>query len=178
MTTSVFQKRKVEGVFSAMDGDGDGFLDESDFRALTHRWVVLRGGTPDHPDHDVLRQVMMGWWATLLEASDQDRDQKVTIDELMVVVEQLPQALDAVRATAHSMFAAIDADGDGVIGPAEYRQMVAAWKQTDVGVDEVFPLLDADGDGLISQDEFTSLWSDFWVGDDESAPSKWVFGPI
>ena len=41
-----FQRRKIAGVFKAMDDDNDGHLDESDFRALTKRWTTIRGGEP------------------------------------------------------------------------------------------------------------------------------------
>ena len=178
MTTSEFQRKKVSGVFAAMDVDQDGFLTEEDFTALTARWIGVGDAAPGSPEATRLGAIMMGWWAALLAASDQDGDDKVSLDELMLVVEQLPQMADEVATTADSMFDAVDADGDGSIGPDEYRQMVTAWKQTDAGVDEVFPLLDLDGDGQISRQEFTALWSDFWIGDDDAAPSRLVFGPV
>ena len=65
---SDLQRRKVAVVFGAMDANSDGYLDESDFRALTARWVSLRGG-----DEELLSGVMMGWWATLSAAAGQDR---------------------------------------------------------------------------------------------------------
>jgi hypothetical protein len=40
---SEFQRSKIVGVFDAMDADGDGYLAEDDFRALTVRWVAVWG---------------------------------------------------------------------------------------------------------------------------------------
>ena len=37
---SDFQRRKVAGVFHAMDADGNGYLEEADFRALIPRIVA------------------------------------------------------------------------------------------------------------------------------------------
>ena len=56
--------------------------------------------------------------------------------------------------------------------------MIVAWKGSEVDTDGVFRFLDANGDGHISRDEFVDLWADFWIGDDQASPSKWVFGPF
>jgi Ca2+-binding EF-hand superfamily protein len=171
-----FQRRKISGVFTAMDTDGDGLLDEADFRALTRRWTALRGSPPGSADHTRLTTIMMGWWLTLLAASDADRDERVTLDEVMSVVDRLGEAVDAVRETATAMFEAVDHDGDGLISAAEYRVLVEAWNGRPTDTDEVFPLLDADGDGHVSEAEFVELWTQFWAGNDPDAPGTWVFG--
>jgi hypothetical protein len=66
---SDFQHQKIAGVFAAMDADGDGYLTERDFRALTTRWISLRGDG----DHTQLTTIMMGWWTTLRDAAGTDR---------------------------------------------------------------------------------------------------------
>ncbi|MDQ3576291.1 MAG: EF-hand domain-containing protein [Actinomycetota bacterium] len=173
---SEFQRRKIAGVFSAMDADDDGFLDESDFTALTTRWTGIRGAAPGSDDHTRLTAIMMGWWQTLLASSDLDRDAKVTLDEVLVVTDQLGNMADAVTATAQNMFDAIDENRDNTISASEYRRLIEAWNGTDTDTDETFPLLDLDHDGLISRDEFTELWTQFWVSDDPRLPGTWVFG--
>ncbi len=174
---SEFQRRKVAAVFDAMDADGNGYLEEQDFEALTERWVSIRGWEPSSAGYERMRAIMMGWWEAIRTLSDADQDGMVSLDELMRVVDQL-DAMDAeVLATADAMFEAIDESGDGRISVAEHKQVVKAWKGSDDGVDEVFPRLDLDGDGTISQAEFRELWSDFWRGDDDTQPGQWVFGP-
>ncbi|MEY2440612.1 MAG: hypothetical protein QOJ46_38 [bacterium] len=174
---SDFQRRKVAGVFEAMDADGNGFLEEDDFEALTERWVSIRDWQPGTPDYERMRAIMMGWWEALRVMSDANEDGKVSLDELMNVVDQLP-AMDAeVMGTADAMFEAIDENGDGRISVEEHKQVVKAWKGSDDGVEEVFPRLDLNGDGYLSHEEFRGLWSDFWRGDDPSQPGQWVFGP-
>jgi Ca2+-binding EF-hand superfamily protein len=175
---SAFQRQKVTGVFGAMDADGDGYLEEADFEALTARWMKVRDWEPGSAGYEQIRAVMMGWWEALREAADRDRDDRVTLDDVMAVIDQLRGMIEAVETTARSMFEAVDQDGDGRIGPAEYAQVVTAWKGYGASADGIFPLLDLDGDGSISQDEFVGLWTGFWIGDDPSSPSKWVFGPF
>lgn len=171
---SDLQRRKVSGVFRAMDADKDGFLEKSDFEALTARWVRIREGAGEAR----LSAIMMGWWETLLAASDLDRDNEVTLDEVLLVVQRLGEMTDVVAGTARAMFEAIDEDVDGKISAAEYHQLIEAWAGEPTDTDEIFPLLDLDGDGYLSEDEFTELWTEFWAGDDENSPGTLVFGRI
>ncbi len=173
---SGFQRQKIDNVFRAMDDDGDGFLDESDFQALTDRWLAVRGGEPGSPGRADLAEVMMGWWSTLRAAADQDRDDRVTLDEVLLVVDLLGEMADAVVHTADSMFDAVDEDGDGRVSAQEYRRMIEAWRGEPTDTDAVFPLLDLDGDGHLSRAEFRVLWTEFWTGDDPAEPGTWVFG--
>ena len=175
---SDFQRRKISGVFGAMDADDDGYLTESDFRALTARWLDLRGTGGGTPEGEKLAAIMMGWWVTLRDASDRDRDGKVSLDEVLAVVDELPKMPGAVTGTAAAMFEAVDENGDGTISAAEYRRMIAAWSGTGIPTDEVFALLDTDGDGRLSHDEFTGHWYEFWAGDDPAAPGSAVFGRV
>ncbi|TDD62649.1 EF-hand domain-containing protein [Kribbella antibiotica] len=172
-----FQRRKVAGVFAAMDADGNGYLEEADFQALTERWVGLRDWEPGTADYDRMSSIMMGWWSAISTLSGAENSDKVSLDELMTVVDQLPAMDDAIYATADAMFDAIDQNGDDRIALTEHKQVVYAWKGSDDGIEEVFPQLDLNGDGHLSRGEFRDLWADFWRGDDQSAPSQWVFGP-
>ncbi|CCH33829.1 EF-hand domain-containing protein [Actinosynnema sp. NPDC047251] len=171
---SDLQKRKGSIVFRAMDADDDGFLERADFEALTDRWVAIRGDSGEAR----LRELMMGWWETLLAASDQDRDEKVTFDELLSVIDNLGTMLDLVVATAESMFEAVDEDGDGEISAEEYSWMIRAWTGAETSTGDVFARLDVNGDGHISKGEFARHWVEFWAGDDEDAPGTYVFGEV
>jgi Ca2+-binding EF-hand superfamily protein len=172
-----FQRRKVAGVFGAMDADSNGYLEEADFEALTERWVGLRGWEPGTAEYDRMRTIMMGWWSAISSLSGAEDPSKVSLDELMNVVDQLPAMDDAVSATADAMFDAIDENGDDRIALTEHRQVVYAWKGSDDGIEEVFGKLDLNGDGHLSRKEFRELWSGFWRDDDQESPSQWIFGP-
>ncbi|SDG47296.1 Ca2+-binding protein, EF-hand superfamily [Lentzea fradiae] len=165
---SDFQRQKVSPVFEAMDANHDGYLAEDDFRALTTRWVEVRGG-----DEEKLAQVMMGWWEALRTAAGRDR---VSLDDVMGVVDVLPSSPEAVFGTADAMFTAADADNDDYVSQDEYRMMIRAWLGHDGPVD--FARLDLDGDGRLSRHEFAQLWMEFWAGDDETAPGSYAFGPV
>jgi Ca2+-binding EF-hand superfamily protein len=174
---SEFQRRKVAAVFDAMDVDSDGFLDESDFLALTDRWTETRDWPPGSPGHTRLTEIMMGWWAALVAVADANNDNKASLDEVMSVVDRLPGELhDAVVATANAMFDAIDENGDDRISADEYRQLIGTWTGLDTDTDYIFALMDTNGDGHLDRDEFIEHWTEFWAGDDPEAPGTWVFG--
>ncbi|GAA4488338.1 EF-hand domain-containing protein [Actinoallomurus oryzae] len=169
---SEFQRKKIAGVFEAMDADGDGLLREADFAALTARWIAIRGTNGSIR----LTSIMMGWWDTLLAASDADRDGKVTLDEVLLVVDRLGGMPGAITDTAEVMFEAVDEDADGRISAKEYNRLIEAWNGRPTDTDAVFHLLDLDGDGHLSHEEFVRLWTEFWAGDDPAAPGTWLFG--
>lgn len=173
---SEFQRRKVAGVFEAMDDDDHGYLTKDNFEALAARWTSLRGLSPDSEPYAQLRSIMLGWWDSLSSAAE--NSERVMLDDVMTVVDQLPTMSGAVNATADAMFEAIDENGDGRISRAEYRQLVQAWTGQETDTDEVFERLDLDGDGHISHGEFRQLWTQFWVEDDPDAPGTWVFGRV
>jgi Ca2+-binding EF-hand superfamily protein len=166
---SELQRRKVLRVFRAMDADGDGFLEESDFVALTARWADIRGDEPGSPEHEKLRNVLMSWWQTLRSADDH----KITLDDMLGAIDKLQKV---TKASAEIMFEGVDADRDGKITRGEYRRLIEAWNGRGTRTDDAFPRLDLDGDGYLSLAEFTALWTDFWSGDDPDSPGTWVFG--
>ena len=77
----------------------------------------------------------------------------------MALVDKLQTMPEAITATAHAMFDAIDQNGDEESRrPSTASSSRPGTVRTDT--DEIFPLLDLDGDGHISRDEFRTLWSD------------------
>jgi Ca2+-binding EF-hand superfamily protein len=174
VVASEFQRCKVATVFAAMDTDGRGHLVAADFEALAARWTRLRGQRPGTGEHARLRAIMLGWWISLSAAAEYA--DRVSLDDVLTVVDALPAMTEAVTATADAMFEAVDENGDGLVSRAEYRRMIEAWNGRATDTDEVFALLDLDGDGALTRDEFRLLWTEFWAGDDPAHPGTWVFG--
>jgi Ca2+-binding EF-hand superfamily protein len=79
---------------------------------------------------------------------------------------------------SRAMFGVIDADGDGSIGPSEYRDLLSSVDIDAPVADEAFARLDGDGDGRLSEAEFTALYLDFYRSNDPEAPGSWLWGPF
>ncbi|GAB3701063.1 EF-hand domain-containing protein [Saccharopolyspora tripterygii] len=169
---SDLQRKKASVVFTAMDVNDDGFLERADFEALTDRWARIRGGDGS----DRLREIMMRWWDALSATADENRDQRITQEEMLAAVENLGAMLDLVTATAESMFEAVDEDGDGRVTAAEYARMIQAWTGRETPTGLGFARLDLNGDGVLRKSEFVTHWVEFWVGDDGEKPGTHLFG--
>ncbi|MFJ9344712.1 EF-hand domain-containing protein [Streptomyces sp. NPDC101733] len=175
---SVFQRNKIEGMFAAFDADGDGYLRKDDFEALVLRWGRLPGVEPGTELRARVEEVLMGWWDGLLSVGDANGDGTVDKEELFLLVDRLPLMVEAVVATADTIFDAVDENGDGRISRDEHRRLVDTWHGRRIDTEEVFALLDLDGDGHLSRSEFAALWSQFWISDDPAEPGNHLCGRV
>jgi Ca2+-binding EF-hand superfamily protein len=181
---SQYQRLKINGVFAALDADGDGYLRRDDFEALVARWSAVRGAAPGSEVHARLRVAVMGWWQALSAESGGGSDgggdggSEVEMGEVLALVDRLPEMREAVAATAEVLFDAVDTNLDGRISATEHREVVETWNGRPVDTVEVFPRLDLDGDGYLTRPEFTLLWSQFWIGDNPAEPGNLMFGPV
>lgn len=175
---SAFQVRKLQGMFTAFDADGDGCLRAEDFTALVARWRRLPAVRPGTDLDARVESLMTGWWATLLEAGDRRGDGSVDMGGFLDVVDRLPTMAAEVTATARTLFDAVDADGDGRISPEEHRTLVETWNGRPVDTTGLFELLDPNADGHLTREEFASLWQQFWTSDDPTDPGNWLCGRI
>ncbi|WP_327287200.1 EF-hand domain-containing protein [Streptomyces sp. NBC_01198] len=175
---SVFQERKLKGMFAAFDTDSDGYLREEDFRALVARWSRLPGVGPGTELRTRVETLLMGWWAALREAGDTNGNGAVDLGEVLALVDRLPTMVADVTATADTVFDAVDANGDGVISPEEHLRLVETWNGRPVDVAGVFELLDLNGDGHLSREEFALLWRQFWISDNPAEPGNLLCGRI
>lgn len=174
---SGFQRYKLTSMFHAFDADGNGYLDEEDFRALADRWWLPRVAADPELAARVER-VMLGWWDALYEAADTNGDGLVDLDEILAMVDRLPEMREAVTATADTVFDAVDENGDGRISREEHRRLVDVWNGRATDTAGVFELVDLDGDGFLSQAEFTELWAQFWISADPADPGNHLCGVL
>ncbi|MFD7736462.1 EF-hand domain-containing protein [Kitasatospora phosalacinea] len=173
---SEFQRYKLTSMFRAFDTDGNGYLDEEDFRALADRWGQLPRVAADPELAARVRRVMLGWWDALYEAADTNGDGLVDMDEILALVDRLPELREAVTATADTIFEAVDENGDGRISREEHRRLVDVWNGQPTDTAGVFELVDLDGDGFLSREEFTELWAQFWISADPADPGNHLCG--
>ncbi|MYR41536.1 EF-hand domain-containing protein, partial [Streptomyces sp. SID5910] len=110
--------------------------------------------------------------------ADADRPDRVSLDQLMTVVERLPAMPEAVTATADTIFDAVDENGDGRISRGEHQRLIDTWHGRSMATEDVFDRLDQDGDGYLGRAEFALLWTQFWISDDPTEPGNVMCGPL
>ncbi|MEU6840502.1 EF-hand domain-containing protein [Streptomyces sp. NPDC046716] len=175
---SEFQRVKVQAMFDVFDVDGNGYLEEGDFEALTARWGTLPRVAASPELASRVRMVIMGWWQHLSAIGGGSGAERIGMDELMAMVDRLPAMEQAVVATADVIFDAVDENGDGRISQGEHERLIDTWHGRTIPTSDVFARLDHDGDGHLSRSEFAVLWAQFWISDDPAEPGNLMCGPV
>jgi Ca2+-binding EF-hand superfamily protein len=185
MLTS-FQKRKLAKRFYLFDHERTGRIGWSDIRRVLDNVLEISGWSMDSGQRaEFLRQGHTGW-QLLVAAADVDEDGEVDLEEWYAFYDQhvYPEAnrtgaLPAwLRALNDLSFSAMDANRDGRISRHEYRQLLRAYGVEDEGLEESFAHIDTSGDGFISREEWKALNRNYYLAEDESAPSSWLWGDV
>lgn len=131
------QESELQGVFSAMDFDGDGAIDAQEFAS-----ALDAAGPP-------MNRLTMQERIDMFSAADVDHNGRMDYQEF---VKWIRSTRDYV-----AIFKSADDDDDGQIDYMEWQRLVAALTVLPVARDEledVFDQLDVDADGLVSFAEF------------------------
>jgi Ca2+-binding EF-hand superfamily protein len=169
-------QRKTAALFKLFDFDHDGHWEREDFELFVARMAETRGLAPDAPEIQPLAEAYRQVWEGLA-AGDADGDGKVTLEEALAFQEANLSA-EMAAGFGQVVFPVLDADGDGEIGPDEYRQYMAVAAEEPTWADEVFAKLDRNGDGRITKDEWEQLFVEFFTSDDADAPGSSLWGPF
>ena len=170
---SDLRRRKLTTAFNAIDFNGNGVVERADYTAVAEKLSALSGWEEGSDGDAAIHALFTAWWERTKDSADLNDDGVVTSEEFCTMVETADEA--ALAQAGPVLFDALDPSGDGVISPAEYRIFGTAYRIAG-DADELFARLDTDGDGQISRDEFTQLWLEFVLGEDESAAGNWLYG--
>lgn len=175
---------KIDRMFQAVDGNGDGYAEWSDFDRIASRYLSAYKIAKDDRRALALRAAYQMYWMELLRHADVPAN--VPADRL--TKEQFQQAVRAlavdtsrfnmVEGASHAVFDIMDVDGDNEISKTEFNQYLRAWDVTDPSAMDMFSMLDTDGDGYISRQEFIRATREFYYSSDLSVPGSFFFGRI
>jgi hypothetical protein len=169
--------RKLTHVVGLCDQNGDGVLEVADFETWVGRMAAIRGWEPGSDGHAGLDRLYLDTIRTLHEVYGDNG--RVTVARLAEVLRSMSESGGSdFQAWGDGFFGLLDADGDGRIGPDEYRDFLAALLVDAPAADQAFAKLDLDGDGYISGEEFTQLYLEFFASEDPDAPGNWFWGPF
>lgn len=167
----------ADKIFDRLDTNGDGVLDEDDYRASADKMLQSYGMGPNSPKGRALIEANLAVWQKQAELVDRDHDGKITREEYREWVSSLPASDSGkpsgspeVMAALHAQFNVADRDGDGMMDRHEFL----AWRELkDVPVqaaNAAFELIDSDGDGVIS-------WNDFNGAGHQHGLAALLYGP-
>ncbi|GAA2611999.1 EF-hand domain-containing protein [Actinomadura fulvescens] len=180
---SSLRQRKYRQWFLAADVDGDGTLTRRDATLMSERFISARGAAPDSPTAQRLNDLMDGLWIQVIAPMDRDGDGTVDLDETVAGFEAAladrANSAKQIKAIADHYFELADANGDGTIDFAEFRDIFGVGgRASEEDCAKVFHRLDRDGNGSISHEEYHQAVEEFFFGDDPDAPGNDLFGKL
>ena len=175
------QKRKLTKLFSMYDANCDGSLVLKDFEAIAKKLAKLRGWGARYPKYLNLLSQLTYDWKRIQAGADQNRDQKVSLDEWLNYHDQVlsdkEQYSQRVRALMELVLDVFDENGDEKISQKEWAGLLSVYNVSPVYAAGVFLKLDTNQDGFLTREEVLQLIHKFYFSDDPETPANFMFGP-
>jgi Ca2+-binding EF-hand superfamily protein len=177
-----FQKRKLARMFSVLDVNGDGFVDQTDYVSRVDRLARICGWEADSEEYTRNLRFALDGWESLRESADIDGDGRVSLDDFLRYGDAFLDDRQAVhsyaRGDAQLLFDAMDSDGDGKLTVHEYRRYLEVCGADASGADTFFAHADVDEDGRITRQEMAHAIEEFLLSEDPRAGGNFLFGPL
>ncbi len=175
------QTRKLTKLFSMYDACCDGFLIKKDFENIAKKLAGIRNWGLRSPRYVGLLNQLLSDWKGLTQAADEDRDQKVSIEEWLnyydIVLSDPKQYEQRVKALMEMVFDVFNQrEGDGIT-QADWGCLLSAYNVSPAYAPLIFPTLDTEQVGTLNRDKMLQLIHDFFYSDEADAPANSMFGP-
>ncbi|HEY9302533.1 MAG TPA: EF-hand domain-containing protein [Phormidium sp.] len=175
------QKRKLVTLFSVYDANNSGVLDQNDFERTVQKLAQLRDWQQSSSEYNELHTKYMLYWQGLQDVADQNRDEKVSLEEWFIYHDKLlsPEGNfeEVIESLSDLIFNLFNPDGSGKTTPQRWEEFFVVHNIPRVYVEYIFPRLDLNSDGTLSKDEVLELLHQFYFSDDPEAPGNLLFGP-
>lgn len=154
------QKKKQTYIFNLLDFDKNGFIEKDDFVGIGENLCIIRGDEMDTSESKNIMAVCEKLWADLKYYTDENRDEKCTLDEWLKFIEGklADDHSDTYNNYIHSMvsdlFDLYDINGDGEISIDEYLDLFMSFRLEASLVAHSFKSIDINGDQHITKVEF------------------------
>jgi tellurite resistance protein TerC len=145
--------------FAIVDTDGNGVWQREDGEELTRKLCETFGYAPDSALGRAVANGQRALFDVMLAHMDANGDQEISRDEFAAglgrAIEDRPGFDTAVRAAAVALIQMADRDGNGVLDPAEYRQLAAVCGTSTDEAERAFSRLDVDRNGFVDAAELS-----------------------
>lgn len=176
------QKLKAYNLYLALDVDNNGWLEQSDVKALAKRLVASPEQASAKASVARLEDSLHTYWLEITKTLDRNEDGRISREEFLAFCGSLSDDLsgpagDAVRALASAIFAAYDHNQSSTLSEREFLYFTRAHGLADGVASAGFRLIDRDHNGHISQEEWQRFMCDLFVSRKLNDASAVVFGP-
>merc|ERR1711988_425404 len=175
---SDFWLQKMRTYFDRIDFDKDGAITRKDFEGMAERFSEKLDATKAA---DLKTTITNVWDKYLQGVGGGEATQKepfINAMKSLVKDPSNPSMKATVEGPLPLFFAAVDADGDGMISQEEYATFFQILGLAPEMAPATFQAIDTNNDGLLSKEEFVEAGSEFFLSEDPAKPTKLFWGPL
>jgi len=170
-----FWEKKLRSFFKRLDFEKKGKMTKNTYETLADRYIDM--GHMQGVAAKQVRRKLVKLWDDFYR--DSATDGAVDENAFIKAIKQREEILlKGVLLFLGLWFDVIDLNGDGLIQKEEYKLLFKAFGIEPGAADEAFKLIDTNKDGQISNEEFIHYGCQYFMSNDESLQSKYMFGPL
>jgi len=172
-----FWDKKMQSFFKRVNVSGNGLLSKKDFQVLGDRYVSF--GKLDAKKADEIRVKLLKVWDDVFSpmAKNDVLDAASYIGALKGCDSKV--LTESAKGFYAMWFGVIDLNGNGAIKKEEFTLFLKVFRVEDQkAAEDAFKALDTNKSGKLSKEDFIKNGCEFSLSNDESLPSKYMFGPL
>lgn len=172
--------RKYTRLFSILDIDRDGFINQADYERVSRLCAVLSGFGPDTNESKLLVEWFTSAWGRLQSTLAMGQRDRLSLEEYLRIhqsfhVEQERFQI-GFRPGIEFLFTLADKNGDGRLDEQDLVRIGQAFSIDALSVSEAHRRIDTDRDGFIDKTDMLKRLDEFCFSDDPTAPGNWLLG--
>ncbi|WP_062217943.1 EF-hand domain-containing protein [Streptomyces sp. NBRC 109706] len=167
---------RVRVLFSVLDADGNGVLEQADFALMGSR-VDAAASRSTPAEREAMRAEFRNWWTALAAALDTDGDGRIDFDEYRGVVLSPERFADTVATFARALARLGDPEGRGTVARDVFLTLMTAIGFAEDRVDAVFDAFGPSADDRIEVAAWEAGIRDFFTPDKVGIPGDRLADP-
>jgi Ca2+-binding EF-hand superfamily protein len=179
--TSEILVRRYDKAFSLWDSNGNGYIEEADFKRLLGQFLAMFGESPTSARGAEVARLWDDHWQALLATVDHEADGRISRQEWREGMARLAgdeaSRNRVLTAVATAVFRLMDTDGDDKVGAAEWRSF-----QESIGnrgaAEASFRHMDVNHNGYLTVQELVSAAHEYFTSPNPGARGGWLFGDV
>ena len=172
-------ERKIATLFTRLDIDGNGSLDQADLGRWADKLIAARN--LDAEGESQLRARLDFLWTAFFAPADTDNSGSVDLAKMTVYIKGMvadETKRQDLKSLLPQIFDAIDSDKSGSLSKEKYVRFFKALNvDNEALANQVFESIDSNGDGSVSKEDFAEFGKNFFSCA-ENDPASLLFGPL
>jgi Ca2+-binding EF-hand superfamily protein len=179
--TSEILVRRYEKIFSLYDINRNGYAEEADIKRLQGQFLASFGESPMSERGAGVVKAWDNLWPAMLASTDHVADDRISLEEWRKGMARLAGDEASYNRVftplATQVFRLMDTDGDGKVGPAEWRSLQESIGNGDAA-ETSFQHMDTNHNGYLTVEELVDAVHEYATSPDPDARGGWLLGNV